>query len=448
MNHSKKTNKQSGNNPKSDDCTDSDDQYQPQAKKRKSTRSKAHGRMSDKEIMYSTLEDIYKILPFITSNNNNPTDTDQRSDNNKIKKLITKVKHSKLDKSIKKMCLDKLNNCGSDDQKLIEWVESILKLPFNKYANLPITINNSQQDIYNYFQQVQDVLDEAVYGLETVKEEIINFIAQFISTNNISSPRIIGLCSEPGCGKTNLIKNGLSKALKRPMKLMSMGGVRDASHFTGFDYTYSGSRYGCIAQALIESEIMNPIIFMDELDKISNTTEGMDVQNLLIHLTDPIQNMKFQDKYFSGIDIDVSKVIFIFSFNDVHKINPILKDRIHIINLASPNDSTKVIIGQKYLVKELIHNIGFNLDDLIFSQEIIKYIISQYCQNDKGVRNLKRCIETIMLKINTARFIGDKTKYKSLKNIKLPLTITTNIVEDLIVKEYDERDEFIRSMFC
>ena len=433
MNYSRKRNTFASK----DDNTDSDDSYR---KKRKSTRSKA----PEREIIYDSFEDNYKILHLIINNNNN----NNNDDNDKNKKLIAKVKRSKIDDSIKKMCLDKLNNCDSDNQKLIEWIESILKLPFKKYANLPITINNSQEDIYKYFNQVQSILDEAVYGLDTVKEEIINFIAQFISTNNNSSPRIIGLCGEAGVGKTQLVKNGLAKALKRPMRLMSMGGIRDSSHFVGFDYTYSGSRYGSIAQALIESEIMNPIIFMDELDKISNTTDGIDVQNLLIHLTDPVQNMKFQDKYFSGIDIDVSKVVFIFSFNDVHKINPILKDRIHIINVPTPNDKTKVIIGQKYLVKELINNIGFKLDDLVFTEEIVRYIIKEHCQKDKGVRNLKRCIETIMLKINTARFIGDKIKYKSLKNIKLPLTITTNMVDDLIIKEYDERDEIIRSMFC
>jgi ATP-dependent Lon protease len=105
-----------------------------------------------------------------------------------------------------------------------------------------------------------------------------------------------------------------------------MGGIRDSSTFVGFEYTYSGSRYGMLSQCLMDSEVMNPIIFMDELDKISLTNDGVDIQNLLIHITDPVQNMTYQDKYFSGVTVDLSKVIFVFAFNDVNLINPILKD--------------------------------------------------------------------------------------------------------------------------
>ena len=148
------------------------------------------------------------------------------------------------------MCIDKLNVCDSDNHKLIEWIESILKIPFKKYAKLPITINNSESDINKYFDEAQSTLDDIVYGLETVKEEIINFIAQCISTNNKSSPRIIGLHGPAGIGKTKIVQGGLSAILKRPMRLISMGGIHDSSHFTGFDYTYSGSRYGVIAQSL------------------------------------------------------------------------------------------------------------------------------------------------------------------------------------------------------
>jgi ATP-dependent Lon protease len=165
-------------------------------------------------------------------------------------------------------------------------------------------------------------------------------------------------------------------------------------------------------------------------------------------LTDPVQNNNFEDKYFDGIPIDISKVIFIFAFNDIGLISPILKDRLHIIKIPTPSIQEKVIIGTKYLTKELYPNIGFNEGDVVFSEEIMRYIITQHCEHDKGVRNLKRYIETILLKINTARFIGQKQKYKSLKNkLTLPIEIIRDMVDELVDKNKNEKDEFFRTLF-
>ena len=223
-----------------------------------------------------------------------------------------------------------------------------------------------------------------------------------------------------------------------------MGGVRDSSHFVGFDYTYVGSRHGVILQTLIETKCMNPIIFMDELDKVSTGHEGMDVINLLVHLTDPVQNNTFTDKYFSDFEIDLSKVVFVFSFNDEKSINPILKDRLHIIRIPDPDLQSKIVIGKKYLPKEIFPNIGFKLEDIIIPDEIIKFIVKQYCSNDKGVRGIKRVLETILLKINVARYI-QSPKYPSLKNIKFPLELTEKIVTECINKSSNSFEDYVLS---
>ena len=440
---------------------DSNDTYDSNTRKRKPrTRSKAPEReiYDDNDETDSTIQ----VIPVFINKFNNPKGgpnnndvsselsniDDMFEDDDVIEILIKKVKKSKLEDKIKKMCLNKLKNCDKDNHKLIEWIESILRIPFKQYAKLPISIKNNEVDIHNYFDNAQSTLDSIVHGIDNVKEELINFIAQCISTDNKSTPRIIGLHGPAGVGKTQIVKNGLSKILKRPMRLISMGGIQDSSHFLGFDFTYCGSRYGVIAQSLVESKIMNPIIFMDELDKISTTKDGLDIQNLLIHLTDPVQNMSFQDKYFSGIDIDLSKVIFIFSFNDINNISPILKDRIHIIEVPSPDFKSKVIIAKNYLLKDILSNIGFKEKEIDINDEAIEHLIREHCSNDKGVRNLKRFLETIVLKINTARFIGKRNKYKTLKNISFPFTITKDIIDEVIVKIKDERDDIIRSMFC
>jgi ATP-dependent Lon protease len=382
-----------------------------------------------------------------------PEDDDENSCRGpKYKALRDKIKNSNLEDSVKTMCLERLKNCDSDKQKYMEWFENLLKIPFKKYSNLPVSINDPIENIHSFFEESQNILNNSVYGLDKVKEEIINYIGQFISTNNMSSPRVIGLQGSAGVGKTKIIKSGLSECIKRPMKFLSMGGVRDSSHFLGFDFTYSGSRHGIIVQSLIDTGVMNPIIFMDELDKISNTTEGIDVQNLLIHLTDPVQNMKFHDKYYAGIDIDLSKVVFVFSFNDIELVNPILRDRINIIKVPDPSEKEKIVIGKNFLTKEIAPNVGLKIDDIIFTDETVKHIITKFCKNDKGVRGLKKCIETLMLKINTSRFLGKLQKYKTLEKVLktnnlFPLEMTIEIIDELIDKEHNPKDELISHMF-
>jgi ATP-dependent Lon protease len=367
---------------------------------------------------------------------------------NPLDRMEDEIFNSGMDKSVKEYVLSKLRNIDINDKtKQIEWIEGILKIPWKKYAKLPVNKNNKTETIQTYFDFAVKTLNESVYGMDIVKEEMINYIAQFISSDNNCMPRIIGLVGSPGVGKTRIIRSGLAKALSRPIKCISMGGLCDSSHFVGFDYTYSGSRYGLIVQTLMETGVMNPIIFMDELDKISNTHSGMEIQNLLIHLTDPVQNNTFQDKYFSGIHIDLSKVVFIFSYNDEKSISPILKDRIYSIRVPDPDIKAKVIIGKDYLTKEITPNIGLKLEDIVFTEDILRYIIKEYCENDKGIRGLKKCMETIYLKINTARFMKEP-KYKSLKDVSFPVTLTEKIVKDCIKKEENESYDYImRHMF-
>lgn len=355
----------------------------------------------------------------------------------KKQQLEDRIRKSKLPAKFLDDVLSRLQNLDSEKNKQIEWFESLLRIPFGEYASVPITEDSScQEDIEEYFAMIKTHLDTAVYGLDTVKEEITNYIAQFVSTSGNCSPRIIGLSGSPGVGKTSIIRRGLADSLKRPMRCISMGGITDSSHFVGFDYTYSGSRYGAIVNALMDAKVMNPIIFMDELDKISNTQSGIEVQNLLIHLTDPMQNANFQDKYFAGIDIDLTKVIFVFAYNDPSLINPILKDRIFNIHVPDPSKDAKVVIGQKYLVRELEPLVGIPNGRLVFSRDTILYIINHYCRDDRGVRGIKKCIESIMLKCNTSKYLGKNQMYKSLKSVNWnqsdPIEITPEMVGDLI----------------
>ena len=367
--------------------------------------------------------------------------------------LKDRINNSTLPEDYKKMALDKelsiSNNFSSSASKDKEWVESLLKIPFNKYSNLVVSKkSNTVQEIRDFFVNAVKDMDDVSYGMDTVKEEILDCISQMISTNSECMPRVLCIQGSQGCGKTSFIRGGLAKILNRPFKQINMGGLTDSSFLLGHEQTYVGSRAGMIVNSLIETKVMNPIIFMDEVDKISTSEKGIDIQSVLIHLTDPVQNSDFQDKYFPGVNIDLSKVLFIFSCNDDTKLSPILKDRLNIIRVKNPTVNDKIIIGKQYLLKELCPNIGIDLSKIILEEETVKFIVTNYCKDDVGLRGLKKCIESVLMKINSALY-NPLTKYKTLKNISLeePFTITIKVVEDVLKKTEDKYSELMNSMF-
>jgi len=367
--------------------------------------------------------------------------------------LKDRINNSTLPEDYKKLALEKevsiSNNFASSASKDKEWVETLLKIPFGKYCNLKVSKKeNSVKEIRDFFTKAVKDMESVAYGMTDVKEEILDCISQMISTNSDCMPRVLCLQGERGCGKTSFIRAGLAKILNRPFKQINMGGLTDSSFFLGHEQTYIGSRAGMMVNSLIETKVMNPIIFMDEVDKISTSDKGIDVQSVLIHLTDPVQNSDFQDKYFPGISIDLSKVLFVFSCNDDTKLSPILKDRLNIIRVKNPTINDKVVIGKKYLLKELCPNIGLDITKILLDDDTVKFIITKYCKDDVGLRGLKKCIESILLKINNALY-NPVIKYKTLKNISLedPFEISISVVDDVLKKNEDKYSELMNSMF-
>ena len=330
---------------------------------------------------------------------------------------------------------EKINCCNTFD-KSQSWINELFKIPFGKYSNLPITKNKSIKEIREYVLTSKLELDKIAYGMDNVKEEIIDIVCQLIRSPN-SNIKVIGLCGSPGIGKTNFIKNGLSKILQRPFQHICMGGITDSAYLIGHEMSYNNSRYGIMVNCLMNAKVMNPIIFMDELDKISRTEKGVDVENVLIHLTDPVQNMSFMDKYFQGIEIDMSKIMFVFSFNEEHRISPILRDRMHIIYVKDPTENDKIEIARQFLMPSLLENLMLdNVNEV--SVNVLRKIIKDYCSEEKGVRELKRCLEKVLMKINTSIYSGNK--YKSLKNISVEEGI--NINEKMIEEILERNDKF------
>ena len=321
--------------------------------------------------------------------------------------------------------------------KIKNWVDTFMRIPFGKIDTLPIKYADGIEQCHNFMENAQKTLDNAVYGLNDAKMQIMQILGQLIM-NPSSIGTAIAIQGPPGSGKTSLVKEGISKILNRPFAFIALGGATDSSFLEGHSYTYEGSTWGKIVQILIDSKTMNPVIYFDELDKISDTPKGEEIASILTHLTDTSQNNQFHDKYFSEIDFDLSKCIFIFSYNDESKVNPILKDRMYCIKTNGYDMKQKTIISKQYLLPKIRSQVYFNDEDIIMPDETLQYIIEHFCSNENGVRNLKRCFEIIHTKLNLFRLMKpDKNLFEKELSMKVsfPFKVTKDIVDKLIKRE-------------
>ena len=308
-----------------------------------------------------------------------------------------------------------------------EYVSTLNKTIANiscKWANVNITMN-----------KVREVLDKAVYGHNNAKRNVERIIGQWL--NGELSGYCFGFEGPPGVGKTSLAKNGLAHCLKddndvsRPFGFIPIGGSSNGSILDGHNYTYVGSTWGRIADVLMESKCMNPIIFIDELDKVSRTEHGKEIIGILTHLVDPTQNDDFQDKYFNGISLDLSKALIIFSYNDAELIDRILLDRIHRVKFEPLKLEEKMIITRNYILPEIYKKVGLTNEVIELSDEIIEKIIECYTY-ESGVRKLKELLFEILSEVNLEVLKNEHN------NDELPLKITMGAITMKYLKDYNE----------
>jgi ATP-dependent Lon protease len=342
-----------------------------------------------------------------------------------------KIKYHTLNKSQLKAEIEKfIELCKKPEntELLQKTIENFIIL-----CNLKSTTNNlsikhdisdilkNTQEIKDYIENVKITLDKSVYGHDKAKKQIEGIISQWI--NGKQDGYCFGFEGPPGLGKTSLAKFGLADCLKdengnsRPFAMIQMGGDSNGSTLHGHNYTYVGSTWGSIVQILIDKKCMNPIIFIDEVDKISRTEHGREIVGILTHLLDPAQNDCFQDKYFSGIDLDLSKALFILSYNDVTAIDRILLDRIHRIKFSSLSLEDKLIICKAHLLPEIFKKMG--LEEMItLNDDVLKFIIEEYT-SESGVRKLKEVLFEIICEINLYILKNSDTDF----NIPIDVTI-------------------------
>lgn len=277
-------------------------------------------------------------------------------------------------------------------------------------------------------------INTCVYGHDTAKKQIKNIINQWITGEK--SGYCFGFEGPPGIGKTSMAKMGLSRCLEdadgvfRPFDFIALGGSTNGSYLNGHSYTYLGSVWGRIVDILMSKKCMNPIIFIDELDKVSNSEYGKEIIGILTHLVDATQNTSFQDKYFSGIDIDLSKALFVFSYNDPSKIDSILLDRIHRIKFDKLTPYDKLVICHRYVIPEMNNKYGFSDDFVKIDDKTILYLIDNYTY-ESGVRKLKQLFFEIWGDINEMLLNGEI--------FSLEFEINETNVSSLFLKDRNKR---------
>jgi len=368
---------------------------------------------------------------------------------NKITRIEKPYRMTLLESSIpvqfKSAAMKKINSLrymepGSGEfYKIKNWVDTFMRIPFNKYEGLPISIDDGVDKCHEFMETAQKTLDDAVYGLNDAKMQIMQMLGQLL-TNPKAIGTAIAIHGPPGTGKTSLVKEGISKILNRPFAFIALGGATDSSFLEGHGYTYEGSMWGKIVQILIDSKCMNPVIYFDELDKISDTPRGEEIAGILTHLTDTTQNSQFHDKYFAEINFDLSKCLFIFSYNDENKVNSILKDRMYRIKTKGYISKEKTVIANNYLIPKIREQVRFTTDEIVIPNDVIGHIIDAHCNKEDGVRNLKRCLEIIYTKLNLYRLMKPGTNLfegEMSLNVSFPFTVTKAIVDKLIKKESD-----------
>ena len=353
------------------------------------------------------------------------------------------INYQSKNKNVLKLDIEKFINFCKSSNKLyiLNELEILINNKINndnknglvKFNDLKISlipIQNNINEISDYVNNVKTILDRSVYGHDKAKRQIERIVSQWI--NGEQNGNCFGFEGSPGVGKTTLAK-GLSECLKdennnsRPFSLIMMGGDSNGSHLVGHSYTYVGSNWGQIVQILIDKKCMNPIILIDEVDKISKTEHGKEITGILTHLLDPSQNNSFQDKYFSGIDLDLSKVLFILSYNDPDSIDKILLDRVHRIKFDSLSIEDKVIISSKYLLPDIYKNIG--LEGMInISNDTLKFIIEEYTL-EAGVRKLKEKLFEIVGEINLKILKNNDDDYN------IPIEVTIDDIKNIYLKD-------------
>ena len=381
-------------------------------------KNKVHSRIDKVNKEYFLKEQLKQIQQELGSDTSREEEIEEYR-----KKLEAKKKFMGDDayKEIKKQ-IDKLSRMHPDSadanttQSYLDWV---VEVPFENLANKKLSV-----------QEVAKQLNADHYGLERPKDRIEEYFAlrELLQlrgvAGKVNNGAILCFAGPPGVGKTSLA-NSIAKALKRELVRVALGGLEDVNELRGHRRTYIGAMPGRIVQGLIEAKQMNPVVVLDEIDKVGRSFRG-DPTAVLLEILDPEQNNKFRD-YYLNFNIDLSKVVFVATANDVSAIPPALRDRMEFIELSSYTPQEKFEIAKKYLIPQELKKHGLKPNEVTLGKDVLSLIISDYTR-ESGVRNLRRRLADIFRKAAKRLLEGEAQK----------ITVTTKNLNEFLEKKVFE----------
>ena len=332
----------------------------------------------------------------------NPNDQDYES-------LNVRAAHKKwgeemmyiFDSELEKLM--RLNPQSPDYSTQLNYLNTLLDLPWNEYTKDNLDLKHAQK-----------TLDKDHYGIEKVKERILEYLAVLKLKGDMKSP-ILCLVGPPGVGKTSLGKS-IASALNRKYVRMALGGLRDEAEIRGHRRTYIGAMPGRIIQNIKKAKSSNPVFILDEIDKVMGMSVNGDPASALLEVLDPEQNTAFHDNYLD-VDYDLSKVMFIATANTTSTIHPALLDRMEIIDVSGYILEEKIEIARKHLVPRQLKEHGLKKNQFTFSESLISQVIMQYTR-ESGVRQLEKSIAKI-IRHNAVKIVKDELPEKSIKKESL-----------------------------
>lgn len=392
------------------------------AKLQKEIKKKVHNKIDKVNKEYFLKEQLKQIRRELGEDNQrNEEIQEYREKLAKKKKSMSEEALKEVEKQIERF--SRMHPDSADANTIQTYIEWALDVPFGVHSAKKLSIKN-----------VEDRLDKDHYSLKKAKSRISEFFAskELLALRGLSEKNSRGtiLCfiGPPGVGKTSLA-NSISTALKRSLVRIALGGMEDVNELRGHRRTYIGAMPGRIVQGLIEAKSFDPVVVLDEIDKIGRNFRG-DPSAVLLEILDPEQNSAFRD-YYLNFNIDLSKIIFIATANDVGEIPSALRDRLEIIELSSYTPLEKFEIAKRYLIPQELKKHGLKRAEFTLSDKAITEIIDHYTK-EAGVRELRRKVASIMRKA-TREFLLNK----DLKKI----SVSTNNLEKFLDKSLFEKDE-------
>lgn len=326
--------------------------------------------------------------------------------------------------------------CGMDREdyergKLIHWINWAVSIPHDNIKTFPFTKNQ----LTNFLRHVSKTLDKELYGMDHVKEQILLFVSTKIQNPNVKRCSL-GLIGPPGVGKT-AISRLLAQVLNFPFEQISLGGISNPDYLKGHAYTYVGSQPGEIVKCMKRMEYKNGILFLDEFDKIS---DNKDICSALLHITDPVQNSEFRDKFLADITIDLSYLWFVYSMNEL-PVDSALRDRIYTIEVPGYELQDKICIIIDYLFPKALRNINLPENFITLTKNTAKYLIQlrDSWEQDPGVRTIEKDVNNITSKIDflvkhqdkKGNLKGFNISFNTGNVLKYPVTLTSTMIDIL-----------------